>query len=123
MVSTFGQELMRVALEGELEAKFGLSFVLVDREYLTTLRRERGYTANPWSSGSRFIISHSLMVDETYIGGLRDLLGEFRAQALLILDEAHHAAPASGSRYAVDMSAPSAFHGFFPGHEGLGVLV
>jgi hypothetical protein len=82
--------------QDELEAKFGLSFILVDREYLATLRRERGYTANPWSSGSRFIISHSLMADETYIGGLRDLLGNFRPRALLILDEAHHAAPASG---------------------------
>jgi SNF2 family DNA or RNA helicase len=88
--------------QDELEAKFGLSFTLVDRDYLATLRRERGYTANPWSSGSRFIISHSLMVDETYVGGLRDVLGDFRAQALLILDEAHHAAPASGSRYAID---------------------
>jgi hypothetical protein len=44
--------------QDELEAKFGLSFTLVDREYLATLRRERGYSANPWSSGSRFIISH-----------------------------------------------------------------
>jgi superfamily II DNA or RNA helicase len=88
--------------QDELEAKFGLSFTLIDREHLANLRRERGYTANPWSSGSRFIISHSLMVDETYVGGLRDLLGNFRPRALLILDEAHHAAPASGSRYAVD---------------------
>jgi hypothetical protein len=88
--------------QDELEAKFGLSFTLVDREHLATLRRERGYTANPWSSGSRFIISHSLMADETYVGGLRDLLGNFRPRALFILDEAHHAAPASGSRYAVD---------------------
>jgi hypothetical protein len=86
----------------ELEAKFGLSFTLIDREYLAILRRERGYTANPWSSRSRFIISHSLMSDETYVGGLRDLLGNFRPRALLILDEAHHAAPASGARYAVD---------------------
>jgi hypothetical protein len=42
------------------------------------------------------------MVDETYVGGLRDVLGDFRAQALLILDEAHHAAPVTGSRYAID---------------------
>ena len=28
--------------------------------------------------------------------GLRDVLGEFRARALFILDEAHHAAPAGG---------------------------
>ena len=37
-----------------------------------------------------------------YLSGLRDILSEFRPRALLILDEAHHAAPASGSRYAVD---------------------
>jgi hypothetical protein len=64
--------------QDELEAKFGLSFTLIDREHLATLRRERGYTANPWTSGSRFIISHSLMADETYVGGLRDMLGNFR---------------------------------------------
>src|SRR5205823_7891697 len=97
--------------QDELEAKFGLSFTLIDREYLATLRRERGYTANPWSSGSRFIISHSLMADETYVGGLRDLLGNFRPRALLILDEAHHAAPASGSRYAVDSQFTRAVRG------------
>jgi superfamily II DNA or RNA helicase len=97
--------------QDELEAKFGLSFTLVDREYLATLRRERGYSANPWSSGSRFIISHSLMADETYVGGLRDLLGNFRPRALLILDEAHHAAPASGARYAVDSQFTRAVRG------------
>jgi hypothetical protein len=97
--------------QDELEAKFGLSFTLIDRDYLATLRRERGYTANPWSSGSRFIISHSLMADETYVGGLRDLLGNFRPRALFILDEAHHAAPASGSRYAVDSQFTRAVRG------------
>src|SRR5205814_3691166 len=34
--------------------------------------------------------------------GLPDLLVNFLPPALLILDEAHHAAPASGSRYAID---------------------
>ncbi len=29
-----------------------------------------------------------LMADETYVGGLRELLGNFRPRALLILDEA-----------------------------------
>jgi superfamily II DNA or RNA helicase len=97
--------------QDELEAKFGLSFTLIDREHLATLRRERGYTANPWSSGSRFIISQSLMADETYVGGLRDMLGNFRPRALLILDEAHHAAPASGARYAVDSQFTRAVRG------------
>lgn len=88
--------------QDELETKFGLSFTIVDRDFLGVLRRERGYGADPWSSGSRFILSHSLFTDETYVTGLRDLLGEFRARSMLILDEAHHAAPASGMRYAID---------------------
>jgi superfamily II DNA or RNA helicase len=95
----------------ELEAKFGLAFTIIDRDYLSILRRERGYGANPWAAGSRFVISHSLMSDETYIAGLRDLLGDFRPRALLILDEAHHAAPASGSRYAVDSQFTKAIRG------------
>lgn len=88
--------------QDELEAKFGLAFTIVDRDYLSDLRRDRGFGANPWEMGSRFIISHSLLSDETYMAGLRDVLGEFRPRALLILDEAHHAAPAHGARYAVD---------------------
>jgi superfamily II DNA or RNA helicase len=97
--------------QDELEAKFGLAFTIIDRDYLTVLRRERGYGANPWAAGSRFLISHSLMSDETYVGGLRDLLGDFRPRTLLILDEAHHAAPASGSRYAVDSQFTRAIRG------------
>ena len=88
--------------QDELEAKFGLSFEIIDRERLGLLRRLRGFAVNPWSTGSRFIISHRLLTDETYVAGLRELLGEFRSNALLILDEAHHAAPASGARYAID---------------------
>ena len=61
--------------QDELETKFGLTFTVINRDYLALLRRDRGYSANPWSSGTRFIISHSLMADETYMGGLRDLLG------------------------------------------------
>jgi ERCC4-related helicase len=93
---------MTLQWQDELESKFGLSFQIIDRERLADLRRLRGFAVNPWSTGSRFIISHRLLTDETYVAGLRDLLGEFRARALLILDEAHHAAPASGARYAID---------------------
>jgi hypothetical protein len=42
------------------------------------------------------------LVDEAYVAGLRDWLGPLRPQSLLILDEAHHAAPASGAKYAID---------------------
>ena len=93
---------MTLQWQDELEAKFGLSFTIIDRERLAEMRRLRGFGVNPWATGSRFIISHRLLTDETYTAGLRDLLGTFRPRALLILDEAHHAAPASGQRYAVD---------------------
>jgi SNF2 family DNA or RNA helicase len=92
---------MTVQWRDELEMKFGLAFTIIDRERLGEIRRERGYGVNPWATGSRFIVSHALLNDETYVSGLRDILGEFRARALFILDEAHHAAPASGVRYAV----------------------
>jgi ERCC4-related helicase len=86
----------------ELEARFGLTFVVLDREYVLDCRRERGYGVNPWNTHTRFILSHSLLRDETYAGSLRDWLDVFPSGSLLILDEAHNAAPASGSRYAID---------------------
>lgn len=86
----------------ELENRFGLNFVVFDRDYVLAKRRERGYGVNPWATHSRFIISHALLRDEAYSGPLRDWLGEFSPSSLLILDEAHNAAPASGARYAID---------------------
>ncbi len=88
--------------QDELDAKFGLAFTIVDREHLASLRQERGFSANPWRAGSYFIVSHSLLTDEVYMAGLRETLGALRGKAMLVLDEAHHAAPASASRYAVD---------------------
>ena len=92
---------MTIQWRDELENKFGLTFTIIDREQVAEIRRTRGFSANPWRTGSRFIISHSLLTEETYAAGLRDVLGEFRPRALLILDEAHHAAPSGGSRYAI----------------------
>lgn len=88
--------------QGELEARFGLTFEVLDRSYVARVRQERGYGINPWDTHSRFLISQRLLVDEAYAGPLRDWLGELRPGSLLILDEAHHAAPASGTRYAID---------------------
>jgi len=85
----------------ELETKFGLTFDIVDRERIGELRRLRGFSVNPWATGSRFIISHSLLPDEDYISGLRGVLGDFRSRTLFVLDEAHHAAPSGGTKYAI----------------------
>lgn len=92
---------MTAQWKDELEAKFGLSFEIIDREHIGEMRRERGFSVNPWTTGSRFIISHRLLTDETYTAGLRDVLEATPARTLFILDEAHHAAPSAGFRYAV----------------------
>ncbi len=86
----------------EMESRFGLGFVVLDREFVASCRRDRGFGVNPWTTHTRFILSHALLRDETYAAPLRDWLGDFAASSLLILDEAHNAAPASGAKYAVD---------------------
>lgn len=94
---------MTIQWQEELESKFGLTFTIIDREHIARMRRLHGFGVNPWMTGSMFIISHRLLTEEPYIAGLRDdILRDMRARALLILDEAHHAAPASGQKYAVD---------------------
>jgi len=88
--------------QDELEIRFGMVFQILDKDYITRVRRERGYGVNPWTTHTRFLVSHRLLIDEAYTATLRDWLGDFRPGSLLILDEAHHAAPASGARYAID---------------------
>lgn len=88
--------------KGELEERFGLVFVILDRDYLAKVRRERGFPVNPWETHSRFLVSSALLSNETYVAKMRDWLGPLKAGSLLILDEAHHAAPASGGRYAIE---------------------
>ena len=88
--------------KGELEDRFGLVFELLDRSYLTKVRRERGFGVNPWRTHSRFLISHNLLIDPTYADPLREWLGPMLPGSLLILDEAHHAAPSSGGRYGIE---------------------
>jgi superfamily II DNA or RNA helicase len=101
----------------ELESRFGLTFQVLDREYVLDTRRERGYATNPWATHTRFLISHRLLIDEQYAGPMRDWLGEFRPGSLLILDECHHAAPASGTKYAIDSKITRAVRDLAPRFE------
>jgi hypothetical protein len=94
----------------EMASRFGLAFTVMDRAYVAKVRQERGYGTNPWSTASRFLISHALLRNPEYSSLLRVWLEEGKGgddqpplQSLLILDEAHNAAPASNSlRYAID---------------------
>lgn len=86
----------------ELETRFGLKFEIFDRNYMERIRRERGHAVNAWETFPRFLISHNLLIDETYVAPMRVWLDNLRPGSLLILDEAHHAAPSSSSKYAID---------------------
>lgn len=88
--------------KAELEERFGLVFEILDRAYLSQVRRERGFGVNPWRTHSRFLISHHLLIDPAYTDTMREWLGDFLPGSLLILDEAHHAAPASGQKYGIE---------------------
>ncbi len=88
--------------KAEMEERFGLLFEVLDRRYLARIRRERGFGTNPWSTHSRFLVSHRLLADPTYADPMRAWLGPMRAGSLLILDEAHHAAPSHGGRYGIE---------------------
>jgi superfamily II DNA or RNA helicase len=88
--------------KAELEERFGLVFEILDRAYLTRMRRERGFGVNPWRTHSRFLVSHNLLIDSAYADPMREWLGPLLPGSLLILDEAHHAAPASGGRYGIE---------------------
>lgn len=101
----------------ELENRFGLLFEILDKDYVQRVRRERGFGVNPWNTHSRFLISHRLLIDEAYKGPLMDWLGDFRPGSLLILDEAHHAAPSSGQRYAIDSHITRAVRDLSPRFE------
>jgi hypothetical protein len=61
--------------KGELEDRFGLVFEILDRSYLTRVRRDRGFGMNPWRTHSRFLVSHNLLIDATYADPLREWLG------------------------------------------------
>src|SRR4051794_27947847 len=88
--------------KAELEERFGLLFEILDRSYVSRVRQERGFGVNPWLTHSRFLVSHNLLADPVYADPMRAWLGPLLPGSLLILDEAHHAAPSSGGRYGIE---------------------
>ena len=109
----------------EMANRFGLAFTVMDRAYVAKVRQERGYGTNPWSTGSRFLISHALLRNSDYATPLMTWLDQGRGDeeqaalpSLLILDEAHNAAPASNSlRYAIDSGLTRSLRDLAPRFE------
>jgi superfamily II DNA or RNA helicase len=86
----------------EMERRFGLRFELYNRAFMARRRQERGFGVNPWRTHNRFIVSYPTIRRPEYRDPLLAHLGDRVRKSLLILDEAHTAAPASASKYAVD---------------------
>ena len=86
----------------EMQRKFGLQFEIYDRKFVSRRRQERGFGVNPWTTHTRFIISYQTLRRPEYRDPLLAHLGERARKSLLILDEAHTAAPSSATRYAID---------------------
>ncbi|MCC6646475.1 MAG: DEAD/DEAH box helicase, partial [Polyangiaceae bacterium] len=88
--------------QSEMQRRFGLRFEVMTRQFVAYRRQERGFGTNPWATHNRFIVSQSVLRRREYYEPLRNHLGERARKGLLILDEAHNAAPASASKYATD---------------------
>jgi hypothetical protein len=58
--------------QDEMETRFGLTFEILDKAYLTEARQARGFGVNPWTTHPRFLVSQRLLIDETYAAPLRD---------------------------------------------------
>ncbi len=87
---------------GEMEKRFGQYFEIMDRDLVARRRRERGFGVNAWSTHNRFVVSYQILRRPEYREPLLAHLGPRLKKSLLVLDEAHTAAPASASLYAVD---------------------
>ncbi|MFH1465091.1 MAG: DISARM system SNF2-like helicase DrmD [Pseudomonadota bacterium] len=94
----------------EMEQRFGLPFAIYDRDFVSARRRERGFGVNPWTTHNRFIVSYAMLRGTRSTKGrgtqhlelLLSALGDKAPRSLLILDECHQVAPASGSLYPID---------------------
>ena len=92
----------------EMRERFGLRFEIYSREFMKKRRAERGFGVNPWLTSNRFILSQSLLSKGDYMEPLIAALGDRKTRSLLILDEAHAAAPKSGAAYATDTKTTAA---------------
>ncbi|WP_309054549.1 DISARM system SNF2-like helicase DrmD [Streptomyces sp.] len=96
----------------EMAEKFGLEFTIVDSEHCARLRRTHGTAANPFRVHPLTIVSlpwlrgqkAQRLLDEVIGAPEESSDGEYkRFFDLLVLDEAHHVAPAAPKQvYAVD---------------------
>ena len=101
----------------EMASRFGLQFEVMSRAFIAERRKQRGFGVNPWATHRRFIISYPLLRRPEYRDPLLSLVGERTKKSLLILDEAHIAAPATARKYAVDSAVTKVVRDIAPRFE------
>jgi superfamily II DNA or RNA helicase len=99
---------LQIKWRDEMLEKFGLEFVIVDSALVKRLRRERGLYANPWTHFPRLITSMDYLKREYPLRVFREAVARAEARPgirdfdILIVDEAHNAAPSGGGHFALD---------------------
>jgi ERCC4-related helicase len=99
---------LQIKWRDEMLEKFGLDFVIVDSALIKRLRRERGLYANPWTHFPRLITSMDYLKREYPLRMFREAVAHEGARPglrdfdILIVDEAHNAAPSGTGNYALD---------------------
>ncbi|MEQ1947247.1 MAG: DISARM system SNF2-like helicase DrmD [Bryobacteraceae bacterium] len=99
---------LQIKWQSEMSEKFGLEFEIVDTPLIKRLRRERGLHANPWTHFPRLITSMDYLKRETPLRLFREAVARTDKVAgprefdILIVDEAHNAAPSASGTYALD---------------------
>ncbi|MGS0561820.1 DISARM system SNF2-like helicase DrmD [Microbacterium aurugineum] len=104
---------LQLKWQEEMRDKFGLTFEIVNSETMKTFRRTFGVHANPFRVYPRVIVSMSWlpshraerMLEEVYASVKDAGTASRRAFDILVVDEAHHVAPATPSRGANDQKA------------------
>jgi hypothetical protein len=114
---------LQIQWRDQLRDKFGLEFRLVDSDALKDLRRRRGLHVNPWEHFPRLITSIDFLKRDRPLRLLRELLPSDGQRSfprrfdLLIVDEAHNAAPSGTGKYATDSQRTQAIRALAPHFE------
>ena len=99
---------LQIKWRDEMLEKFGLDFAIVDSTLIKRLRRERGLYANPWTHFPRLITSMDYLKRGYPLRMFREAVAHDGARPglrdfdILIVDEAHNAAPSGTGNFALD---------------------
>lgn len=105
---------LKIKWVDEMAERFGLEFKIIDRDSVLKMRKEYGPSINPWASFPRLVTSidylkteHPRRLFDEYSGRRREESPNNRPWDLLILDEAHNAAPSGKKQYVRDSERTS----------------